>query len=293
MNPQAQLVFHTSPSAAYAASHGANSAEYVAYLGPPMLILVAFLAIRYWRDLRVRAAGVVWVVLEALSLGVNGPLLPFHWLQALPLLGDMLPSRLSILAGGAAAVILALGLDLARSSVPRSAGLARRTAPVVVALLAVLPLVPRPVAVIRDATVPAGWNTVFTRLSLPPNASVLVVPPPFSQQGEAMLWQADTRQPAELVAGWFLGPNPSGRGASAYWGPSFTVRTVLCLDALWRGTRPGSGCAPALRSALSYWHPAAVVADTRTGTPLGRFLVKSLGKPTLPDGQLLAWRIRP
>ena len=293
VNPQAQLVFHTSPSAAYAASHGANSAEYVAHLGPPMLILVAFLAVRYWRDLRVRAAGVVWVVLEALSLGVNGPLLPFHWLQALPLLGDMLPSRLSILAGGAAAVVLAFGLDLARSSAPQSAGLVRRTAPVVVALLAVLPLVPRPVAAIRDATVPAGWNTVFTRLSLPPNASVLVVPPPYSQQGEAMLWQADTGQPDELVAGWFLGPNPSGRGASAYWGPSFTVRTVLCLDALWRGTRPSSGCAPALRSALSYWHPAAVVADTRTGTPLGRFLVKSLGKPTVPDGQLLAWRIRP
>ena len=108
-----------------------------------------------------------------------------------------------------------------------------------------------------------------------------------------MLWQADTGQPDELVAGWFLGPNPSGRGASAYWGPSFTVHTVLCLDALWRGTHPSSGCAPALRSALSYWHPAAVVADTRTGTPLGRFLVKSLGKPTVPDGQVLAWRIRP
>jgi len=87
-------------------------------------------------------------VLEALSLGVNGPLLPFHWLQGLPLLGDMLPSRLSITADGAAAAVLAFGLDLALSSAPRTAGPPRRgvplrrAAPVVVALLAVLPLVP-------------------------------------------------------------------------------------------------------------------------------------------------------
>jgi hypothetical protein len=290
VNPQAQLVFHTASSAAYAASHGANAAEYVAYLGPPLLILVAGVTIWYWRDLRVRAAAVTWAVLEALSLGVNGPLLPFHWLQGLPLLGDMLPSRLSIVADGGAAAVLAFGLDLALSSAPRTARPLRRAAPVVVALLAVLPLLPRPVAAITAPPVPTGWDTVFARLNLQANASALVVPLPYSQQGEAMLWQADTGQPGELVAGWFLGPTPSGRAASAYWGPSFTVTTVVCLDALWQGAAPSTGCATAVRSALGYWHPAAVVADTGPGTPLGRFLTKLLGKPAIQDGQLLAWR---
>jgi hypothetical protein len=290
VNPQAQLVFHTASSAAYAASHGANAAEYVAYLGPPLLILVAGVTIWYWRDLRVRAAAVTWAVLEALSLGVNGPLLPFHWLQGLPLLGDMLPGRLSIVADGGAAAVLAFGLDLALSSAPRTARPLRRAAPVVVALLAVLPLLPRPVAAITAPPVPTGWDTVFARLNLQANASALVVPLPYSQQGEAMLWQADTGQPGELVAGWFLGPTPSGRAASAYWGPSFTVTTVVCLDALWQGAAPSTGCATAVRSALGYWHPAAVVAETGPGTPLGRFLTKLLGKPAIQDGQLLAWR---
>jgi hypothetical protein len=290
VNPQAQLLFHTASSAAYAASHGANAAEYVAYLGPPLLVLVACVAIWYWRDLRVRAAAVTWLVLEALSLGVNGPLLPFHWLQGLPLLGDMLPSRLSVVADGAAAAVLAFGLDLALSSVPRTAGPLRRAAPVVVALLAVLPLVPRPVAASTAPPVPAGWDTVFTRLHLPADASVLVVPAPYSQQGEAMLWQADTGQPAELTAGWFLGPLPSGRGASSYWGPHFTVETVVCLDALWQGQAADHACAPAVRTALGYWHPAAVAADTQPGTPLGRFLIGILGKPTVQDGQMLGWR---
>lgn len=290
VNPQAQLLFHTAASAAYADAHRATSSEYVAYLGPPLLIVVAFVVIWCWRDLRVRAAGVIWVVLEALSLGVNAPWLPFHWLAALPVLGDMFPSRLSILADGAAAAVLAFGLDLARSRQPRAAGPLRRAVPAVVALLAVAPLVPRPAAAIPGAPVPAGWDAVFARLHLPPDASVLVAPLPYSQYGEAMLWQADTGQPAELVAGWFLGPDASGQGAAAYWGPPFTARTVQCLDALWAGTAPGSGCVPALKSALAYWHPAAVVADTGPATPLGQFLIGSLGPPDVQDGQLIAWR---
>jgi len=296
VNPQSQLLFHTASSAAYAADHGANGAEYLAYLGPPLLILVAFFIVRYWRDLRVRAAGVLWLVLEALSLGVNGPLLPFHWLQGLPLFGDMLPSRMALVADGAAAAVLAFGLDLALSSprgntAPSRAGALRRAVPVVVALLAVLPLVPRPVAAIRAPGVPAGWNAAFSQLNLPSNAGVLVVPLPYSQQGETMLWQADTGQPDSLDAGWFLGPGWTGRGAPSYWGPAFTSDTVHCLDALWLGTGAGgSTCATDLRAALGYWHPAAVVADISPGTPLGRFLTKVLGQPAVQAGQMLAWR---
>jgi hypothetical protein len=291
VNPQSELLFHTSSSAAYAASHQANSAEYVAYLGPPLLILVALIAIRYWRDVRVRSAAVIWLVLEALSLGVNEPWLPFHWLQALPLFADMFPSRMSIVADGAAGAVLAFGLTLARSSASPTAGFLRRVVPAVIAVLAVLPLVPLPAAAITGAKVPAGYDAVFTRLNLPSNESALVVPLPYSQQGEAMLWQADTGQPAELVAGWFLGPDASGHGFDAYWGPLFTTRTVACLDALWKGPASIYGCSLAFAFALSYWHPAAVVADTSPGTPLGQFLIQALGQPAIQDGQVLAWRV--
>jgi hypothetical protein len=134
---------------------------------------------------------------------------------------------------------------------------------------------------------------VFTRLRLPPGADVLVVPLPYSQQGEAMLWQADTGQPAELVAGWFLGPDRSGNAYDAFWGPPFTARAAHCVDAIWQGVNATSGCAVAFRPALSYWHPAAVVADTSPGTPLGRFLIRVLGEPAIRDGQVLAWRTAP
>jgi len=306
VNPQSGLYFHTASSAAFAA-YRADSAEYVAYLGPPLLVLIAGLVIWYWRDVRVRTAGVIWLVMEALSVGVDSWWLPFHWLAQLPLLRDMLPMRLALLADGGAAAVLAFGLDLAWSarplaavepqaaSRPWAADWWRRAALVVVALLAIAPLVPRPVGVVRGAPVPSGWNAVFTSLRLPSDASALVVPLPYAQQGEAMLWQADTGQPSELVAGWFLGPSPSGQAVPAYWGPRFTVQTMSCLSALWQATAPATAglersCATALRSALGYWHPAAVVADTGTGTPLARFLTGQLGQPAVRDGQLLAWR---
>lgn len=297
VNPQSQLLFHTAASAAYASTHGAPGAEYVAYLGPPLLIVTALATLWYWRDLRVRTAGVVWVVLEALSLGVTQPWMPMHWLRGVPLVGDMFPSRISVVAAGAAGAVLAFGLDRARAGrtpaggSARPASLARRVIPVVVAVLAVLPLVPRPATGLTADPLPAGWDAVFSRLNLPAGAGTLVVPLPYSQQGEAMLWQADAGQPAELNAGWFLGPNTAGRGATAFWGPPFTGHTVTCLDALWQGHHvPAAFCARETRLTLGYWHPAAVVADTGPDTPLARFLAGVLGPPAIQQGQLLAWR---
>jgi hypothetical protein len=295
VNPQPGLVFHTTSSAAYAASHGLIGSEYLAYLGWPLLVLLVVIIIRYWRDVRVRAAGVTWAVLELLSLGGGSALLPFHWLQGLPLLVELLPDRLSILADGAAAAVLAFGLDLARARASQTrasrtaAGWVRRAAPVTVAALAVLPLIPRPAAAVASPSLPAGWYTVFTRLHLPATASVLVVPVPYSHQSSAMRWQAETGKPGELVAGWFIGPGPSGHAVTESYGPRSTSQTVICLDALWKGTIPASRCSMT-RAALAYWHPAAVVAETSPGTPLGQFLTKLLGRPSTRDGQLLAWR---
>ena len=134
-------------------------------------------------------------MLELLSLGgSSGRCCPFHWLQGTAAARRDAADRLSILADGAAAAVLAFGLDLARSrasaapapetvaspiAAPQTrAGWIRRAAPVTVAALALLPLIPRPAAAVPAATVPDGWYTVFTRLRLPATASVLGGPGP-------------------------------------------------------------------------------------------------------------------
>src|ERR1019366_6036604 len=109
------LLFHTRASAAAAASYPDGLWEYLAYLGLPLIAVLLFAAIRFWRDPKVRAAAATFAVLELISLvgrplafhGLRspGPLLPCPWMQGLPITSEMMPDRLGIIADGAAAVV--------------------------------------------------------------------------------------------------------------------------------------------------------------------------------------------
>jgi hypothetical protein len=123
VNGPSGVLLHSQATVAYLAQHAVRMVEYFAYLGWPMLVVLLLAAVCFWRDLRVRALAVVFVVLEVLSLGsravvvgglhIPATLMPWHYLQGLPLLSQSLPNRFSLLADGAAAVILAFSLDLA------------------------------------------------------------------------------------------------------------------------------------------------------------------------------------
>jgi hypothetical protein len=299
VNPSSALLFHTAASAASAAAYRRGLSEYLAYLGWPLLVVLVAASIRYFRDPRVRAAAITWVVLEALSFGggnmtsgswfsIPGWILPFHWLQGSPVLSQVLPDRLSILADGAAAAVLAFALDLARSS-PRPAWNWRRGAiPIAVAVVAVLPLIPMPYQVAATAPVPAGWTTAFARLKLAPGARVLVVPVASGRHPEALRWEADTGEPASMIGGYFVGPNKQGQQMIYIPGP--TTAAFEYLDALWAGDS-GTGQLPhgLIQSDLAYWRPAAVLAVASPGSPVGRYLTGLFGQPSFRAGQVLVW----
>jgi hypothetical protein len=124
VTPSRYLLFHTSSSAAAAARYQGGVPEYLAYLGWPLIAVLAVGTLAFWRRPAVRAAAVTLAVLDLLSLGghplVGGTLqpgvtLPWHWLETLPVLQAVLPNRLSVVADGAAAALLAFCLDLARA----------------------------------------------------------------------------------------------------------------------------------------------------------------------------------
>jgi hypothetical protein len=301
VNPSAALLFHTKTSAASAAAYSRGLSEYLAYLGWPLLVVLVAAAIRYFRDPRVRAAAVTWAGLELLSFGggtmssgswfyVPGWLLPFHWMQGSPVFSQVLPDRLSILADGAAAALLAFSLDRARSSQRRFWNWRRGSIPVAIAVIAVLPLIPMPYQVAPTTPVPAGWQTAFTRLKVSPADRVLVVPVGSGRRPEVLRWEADTGEPATMIGGYFVGPNKEGQQMVYIPGPPTSVS--LYLDALWqRWPGPGQVSRGLWRSVFAYWRPAAVVAVTSPGTELGRYLIGVLGRPTFQVGQVLAWRL--
>ena len=156
------------------------------------------------------------------------------------------------------------------------------------AVIACLPLIPRPLPAAAAAPLPAGWSAAFTALRLPAHARVLVVPVPTATLTAALRWQADTGEPGSLAGGYFIGPAWNGQ---AYVEGNGVAVTAQYLDRLWSGAPPVPVPARSqVEANLDNWRPAAVVAVTRLNSPLGHYLVGLFGRPAIQSGSVLAWR---
>jgi hypothetical protein len=300
VTPSSALLFHTAGSAASAAAYPEPQAEYLAYLGWPLIIVLLTATIIFWRQLAVRVAAITFIVLELFSLGsaslslpgfhYPAVLLPWYWLQGLPLINTALPNRLCILADGAAAVVLAFALDLARQRLREreSRGVSWSRGAVVVAVLALLPLIPLPYRVTQVSKVPDGWQATFASLHLPANAPVLLAPVPYGVITPPMRWQGDTGYPATMIGGDFIAPNIKGFGSRA--GRAGQTVTTKYINSLWLGTKAPVPTRAQINTDLATWHPAAVVAVTSPASRLAKFLVSIFGRPTSHIGRVLAWR---
>jgi hypothetical protein len=305
--PSASLLFHTSASAATVT----NEPEYLSYLGLPLIGVLVIAAELFWLDMRVRVAALTWAVLELCALGGGsmpvggfrwpGRLLPWHWLQGLPGLAQVLPWRFSILADGAAAAVLAFSLDRAWAAVSRAAGRrgwpgwlgwCSRGAVAGVALLAVLPLVPLPYQQASVPLAPPGWQATFIRLRLPSDAPVLVIPYPNLRQAEVLRWQAETGYPGAMIGGYYIAPSATGQAAFpwASRGPQWDVSNYL--NALWQGQHPQGPSAAEIRAVIGSWRPAAIVAVTSPQSPVARLVTRLFGRPAFDVGGVVSWVLR-
>jgi hypothetical protein len=314
ITPDSSQVIHTASSAATAARYSGLAPEYVAYLGIPLIVVLLIASVVYWRHLPVRACAVATVVLLLLSLGAHplvsiaanplaqrpgGTSLPWGWFEQLPVLDASLPNRLSIVADGTAAAILAFAIDLAFARLRRTPlgrgkhGTAWAAATVaVVAAAAVVPLIPNPLAATPAVALPDGWNSTLTALRLPAGARLLIVPAPTATMDDGLRWQADGGQQVSLIGGYFEGPDSTGRAFID--GPG-SPPLALYLDYLWEGRNWDAPPPPApsqreITATLQFWSPQAVVADTVGRPALRRYLAGIFGKPTIRDGSLVAWR---
>jgi len=304
--PDSSLLFHTHASAAEAAATLTLPAEYMDYLGWPLLCVLVIAAMVFWRDIRVRTAAVIWAVLELCVLGGGNlrigdfrwpaRLLPWHYLQSLPGLAQVLPWRFAILADGAAAALLVFALDRALAAVPRtegSRGWAARGALCAVAVLAVLPLVPVPYKVTPVAQVPAGWRATFSDLSLPSNAPVLMVPFPSGGQPQVLRWQAVSGQPGAMIGGYFIGPNKTGQASFFFQANSQPSKVARYLNTLAQGKTPRGPSDAEVRAVIASWQTAAIVAVTAGQSPVARLLTRLYGAPDHHIGGVLSWRLNP
>jgi hypothetical protein len=309
ITPDAFQLIHTSSSAATAARYAGLAPEYVAYLGIPLIVVLVVASVLFWRHLPVRACAVATLVLLLLSLGAHplvsvtanpltqrpgGVTLPWGWIEQLPVVSAGLPNRLSIVADGTAAAILAYAIDLAFARLRRtSLGRGKAAAIVaVVAAVAIVPLIPRPLPATPAVALPAGWDTTLSALRLPAGARLLIVPVPTAILDQGLRWQADGGQRVSLIGGYFEGPASNGKAYID--GPGFPELTwyldYLWAGKTWTGPPPPPPSQKAIVATLRYWRPQAVVADAASRPALERYLTRIFGKPTIRRDSLIGWR---
>jgi hypothetical protein len=301
--PSSRVLLHTYASAKIADNYPQPAPEYLAYLGIPLIIVLLAAGIYFWRVVYIRVAFLTFLVLELLSLGGQpigpypGKLLPWYWLGNLPGLKSVLPDRLSILADGAAAAVLAFALD-AGIKRWRASGKVRMDTflrnPFIVcygiALIALLPLVPTPYGYASVSTPPTGYSGTYTALHLPSDATVLVVPVPNGNLTSPLRWYADTGVPQHIIDGDFIDPSVYGHESRS--GRAGQTPLTEYLNALEADTTPQTTPTQAqIVAQMAAWKPAAIMADCSIGSELRQFLVREFGPPQVHDGEWLGWRL--
>ncbi len=301
--PSGRVLLHTYASEAIANSYPQPSPEYLAYLGIPLIIVLAAAGICFWRNLYIRVAFLAFLLLEVLSLGGQpigpypGKLLPWYWLQNVPALKSVLPDRLTILADGAAAAVLAFALDEAIRRWQASGKVRMDTIlhnPFIVCygitFIALAPLFPTLYNAVPVATAPPGYSTTFTALHLPSDATVLVVPVPNGSLTSPLRWYADSGVPEQMIGGDFI--DVSVRGHESRSGRAGQTPLTEYLNALQANMTPTTIPTRArIVAQMAAWKPAAIMAYCSPGGELSQFLTREFGPPQVRSGYWLGWRL--
>jgi hypothetical protein len=227
--------------------HG-NLQENGTYLGAPLVLIAACMAIAYRHRPVTAISGVLAVVSYALSLGTQVFIRnhatrlpgPFAAMAHVPFIQDIEPARFSLFTALFAAIVLGTGLDaLARPRRPavavasppsataarptevaaapsavapsRSACAARWGRPALAAALgaaALLPLVPRWPYPASPAVTPPFFTTTAVE-RLPPGTVIVTLPYSARDENESLVWQAQASMRFRLVGGSpFFVPGP-------------------------------------------------------------------------------------
>jgi hypothetical protein len=276
----------------------AHPTEENTFLGWPLLVVAAVIAAWLWRRVEVRALGIVGLVFVVLSLGVAvhvggrevGTPAPWRWLARLPLFDSVVPVRIGLVLIPVLAVLLALAVEQLLTQ-PSRALLAVGLAAVAVAAV---PVVPRQLPALPRAAVPAFITSGDWRQYVVGDRAVLSADTTLYGNVDAMAWDNTTGQAYRVVGGYFLGPDPAGRGTFGPWVQRPTA-TLLASVGYYGGT-PAIGDAQraAAKVDVRFWDAGLVVlADTAPhATELLATLVQLLGPGQRVDDVWL-WRVSP
>ncbi len=194
-----------------------SSAEYTAYLGVPLLLLIAVCLVWRWRAPATAAIAVSALVMTWLSFGPHVTIgqretdLPsiYSRLHHVPVINGALPTRYALALIPLIAVLLAMAIDAAWR-----ADRLVRIAVVVAVVAALTPIAPKPLHTTDRPTVPPFITSGGWRDCVPAGGVLVPVPLPTPQQPDLMRWPATAAAAFAIPEGFFIGPyGPQGQSS--------------------------------------------------------------------------------
>ena len=187
-----------------------NAVEWNSYLGLPLLVILLYAMVRFWRTPLVRATSLTALVITVLSFGphlhIVGRITPVPlpwWIFAhIPVVDNIQSNRLAVylyLAAGIGIAFVLHTVSLRQHPWLRSLGVA--TALTAVALVPLIPTFPLPV---QQTSVPAYFTSTGVN-RIPAGGVVLTAPWTNQDEPSAMVDQADTGMRFRLLSGYFIG----------------------------------------------------------------------------------------
>jgi len=187
--------------------------EATAYVGLPLLLFMALVAMVRWRDVRVRIAGVMAGVMFVLSLGPvlqigsesTGVPMPWAPFSQLPLLEHALPGRLTLYMWLAIAGVVAMAADWFLSMERR------RAVPAMIALAAAI-AVAAPTPMRSSSTEVPPFFERWEQQAVGEDAIILMAPYFTNGAGaDPMLWAAIAGDVPRMYEAYAYVPAPDGR----------------------------------------------------------------------------------
>jgi hypothetical protein len=292
------------------------------YIGIPVLIISGYLAWRSRRSDRVQLTVALLLTSALLSLGPylylhgrpTGIPLPFLVLSHLPLINNVLPSRISFEMDACLAALIAFGIDDLRR-LPNPGRSSRRLrerrvggtpagAILVVAVVAlvVTQLPVWPYQMPTAAGLPTGVRRAI------PSGDPMAITYPYTNYPylEPMIWQADSGFAFRMLGGYARHSNAHGNGAGsspmALEPPGlqqFLLRQQFLADPLVNpfvsvSSYPaptGSALIATTRATLIRYHVRLIIVDhsMRESGPVMQLFEAILGPPRLVVGQYSVW----
>jgi hypothetical protein len=265
----------------------------LSFVGVGMAVVLVVGLVVWRHDRRLWFFAVLAVVGAVLSLGVgDGYWGPWRLFVHLPVLSNVVPVNVTVITDLCLAVVLALTIDHARTSVARRWGDRRSTtAAGLVALVALVPIVvvlwPNLPLTARTVVVP-HWFTQSAS-SLPAGSVVLPYPAALGGIQASMTWQAEGNLSYSMVGGGGPGVAPSRAGAER---PGFDLLAQASLP-LGPAPQPTADNLAAIRHAMAGWGTTTVVVPDQPELPTyerGRSVAYAVGLFTAATGRAPVFR---